>query len=72
MGMDPLDKDETFEVTIVLRGPVKRVKFQLFRAEIEKFLDACALIDDGIAPGLGGGKKLQVREHRGGVRRNAP
>ncbi len=70
MGMDPLDKEETFEVTIVLKGPVKKDKFRLFRAEIDKFLDACALIDDGLTAGAGGGKKLQVREHRGGVRKN--
>lgn len=70
MGMDPLDKEETFEVSIVLKGPVKRDKFQLFRDEIEKFLTACALIDDGKTPGEGGGKKLQVRQHRSGVRKN--
>jgi len=65
--MDPLDKDETFEVTIVLSGPIKRAKFRLFRAEVEKFFDACAAIDDGMPSG---GRKLQVRESRGGVRKN--
>ena len=50
MGMDPLDKDETFELTFVLKGPVHKDKFELFRAEIKKFLVACALI------GLGAGR----------------
>jgi hypothetical protein len=67
MGMDPLDKDETYEVTIVLSGPIKKAKFRLFRAEVDKFLDACALIDDGMPSG---GRKLLVREGRGGVRKN--
>lgn len=72
MGMDPLDKDEEFEVTIVLKGPVSKAKFRLFRAEIDTFLDACATIDDGVPVGNGGGKKLQVREGRGSVRRRVP
>jgi len=71
MGMDPLLRDESYEVTIVLQGPVKRDKFALFQAEVELFITACALIDDGIPAGGGGGKKLQVRRHRGGVRKNA-
>jgi hypothetical protein len=69
MGMDPLDKDESYEVTIVLEGPLKKAKFRLFRAELDKFLDACALIDDGMPPAQS--RKLQVREGRGGVRKNA-
>jgi len=72
MGMDPLAKDESFEVTIALQGPVSKVKFRLFRAEIDKFLDACALIDDGVPSSGGGGRKLQVREGRGGVRKKEP
>jgi hypothetical protein len=64
--MDPLDKDESYEVTIVLSGPVKTAKFRLFRAELYKFLDACELIDDGMPVNP---RKLQVREGRGGVRR---
>ena len=72
MGMDPLDKTETFELTFVLHGPVHKDKFELFRAEIKKFLVACALIDDGMPGSVGGGKKLQIREHRGGVRKNIP
>jgi len=69
MGMDPLSNNETFEVTIVLEGPVKKAKFRLFRAALDNFLDACALIDDGLPPGQS--RKLQVREGRGGVRKNA-
>lgn len=72
MGMDPLDKDETFELTFVLKGPVHKDKFKLFRDEIQKFLVGCAAIDDGVPPAQGGGKKLQIREHRGGVRKNVP
>jgi hypothetical protein len=68
MGMDPLSKDETFEVTIVLEGPLKKANFRLFRAELDKFLDACALIDDGMPTQS---RKLQVRVGRGGVRKNA-
>jgi hypothetical protein len=72
MGMDPLDKDETWELTFVLKGPVHKDKFKLFRAEVDTFLAACALIDDGMSIGSGGGKKLQIREHRASVRKNVP
>ncbi len=67
MGMDPLFPTEAYEVTIVLDGPVKKSAFRKFRAELDKFIDACATIDDG----SGTGKKLQVRESRSGVRRTA-
>jgi hypothetical protein len=67
MGMDPLDKDESYEVVIVLEGPIKKDKFRKFRDELYKFLDACEQIDDGMPSG---GRKLQVREGRGGVRKN--
>lgn len=67
MGMDPLDKDESYEVVIVLEGPIKKDKFRKFREELYKFLDACEGIDDGMPSG---GRKLQVREGRGGVRKN--
>jgi hypothetical protein len=68
MGMDPLLPNETFEVTVVLEGPVRKANFRLFKAEVDKFIDACALIDHG----HGGPKpKLQVRGVRGGVRKNA-
>jgi hypothetical protein len=69
MGMDPLAKDESYEVIIVLEGPIKKGKFREFREELYKFIDACALIDDGI-PQAEGGRKLQVREGRGGLRKN--
>lgn len=68
MGMDPLDKDETLEVTFVLHGPINRAKLQLFRTEVENFLTACAAIDNGVESG----KKLKIRQHRAGVRKNIP
>lgn len=64
MGMDPLDHTEDFEVSIVLKGPVKKKEFRLFRKQLEKFIDACEAIQDSA------GNKLKVREHRTGVRRN--
>ena len=72
MGMDPLDKDETWEVTFVLKGPVHKDKFKMFRTKVDDFLKDCATVDDGIPAGQGGGKKLQIREHRAGVRKNVP
>ena len=72
MGMDPLDKDDTWEVTFVLKGPVHKHKFKIFRAKVDAFLVDCATVDDGMPTGAGGGKKLQIREQRGGVRRNVP
>jgi hypothetical protein len=54
------------------KGPVHKDKFKLFRTEINSFFAACAQIDDGIPPGGGGGKKLQIREQRGSVRKNIP
>ena len=68
MGMDPLLANETYEVTFSIDGPVTKAKFRLFRVAIDNFVDACALIDHG----FGGPKpKLQIRESRGGVRKNA-
>jgi hypothetical protein len=67
MGMDPLGKDESYEVVIVLEGPIKKDKFRKFREELYKFLDTCETIDDGMPSQ---GRKLQVREGRGGVRKN--
>jgi hypothetical protein len=72
MGMDPLAKDESYEVTIVLQGPINKLKFRAFRTAIDTFLDACAQIDDGVPSSGGGGRKLQVREGRSGVRKTAP
>jgi hypothetical protein len=79
MGMDPVGKDETYEVTIVLEGPVNRVDFQAFRDELKKFLDN--VTGDGTAahPGLPNHHVnppppkavLQVREGRAGQRKNA-
>ncbi len=66
MGMDPLLPDENYEVTIVLEGPVKTSGFRNFRQKIYDLLDQCATVDDG----TGTGKKLKVRESRGGVRKS--
>lgn len=65
MGMDPLSATEAYEVSITLEGPIKKAAFRLFRDELDNFIDACSVIDDG----TGTGKKLQVRESRSGVRR---
>jgi len=78
MGMDPIAKDETYEVTIVLEGPVNRADFQAFRDALKAFLDS--VTGDGTAahPGLLNHHVppppkavLQVREGRAGQRKNA-
>jgi hypothetical protein len=80
MGMDPIAKDETYEVTIVLEGPVNRVDFQKFRDALKAFLDN--VTGDGTLahPGIPNTHQnppppknvLQVREGRAGQRKNAP
>ena len=78
MGMDPIDEKETYEVTIMVEGPVNIADFQIFRAKLKAFLD------EFTPAGPGGGTKnthkkyppnarpwLQVRESRGGQRKNA-
>jgi hypothetical protein len=77
--MDPVLPDETYEVTIVLEGPVNRTDFQAFRDKLKDFLDI--VTGDGTAahPGLPNNHlhpppskpKLQVRESRAGQRKNA-
>lgn len=74
MGMDPLDKDEEYEVTIVLKGPVKKKGLRLFRQELDKFVDECEKRESGFEEADPGGGpnikiKLKVREARGGVRK---
>ena len=66
MGMDPLDRKESLEVTIELNGPVNAVKLKDFQAAINTFLTTCAGIDNGVDPA---GTKLKVRVHRTGTRR---
>jgi hypothetical protein len=76
MGMDPLDKDEEYEVTIVLKGPVKKNGLRRFRQELDKFIDECEKRDSGFEEADPGGGanikiKLKVREARGGVRKRS-
>jgi hypothetical protein len=78
MGMDPLSKEEEYELTVVLKGPVKKVGYRNFRAEFDKFIDECEKKCSGFEEddGSGGGTrkqiKLKVRETRGGVRKAPP
>jgi len=78
MGMDPIDDNATYEVTIQVEGPVNIADFQIFRTKLRAFLD------EFTPAGSGGGTKnthkkfpagakpfLQVRESRGGQRKNA-
>jgi len=78
MGMDPINDDETYEVTIVVEGPVNIADFQIFRTKLKAFLD------EFTPAGPGGGTKnnhkkfppgakpwIQVRESRGGQRKKA-
>ncbi|HSB41350.1 MAG TPA: hypothetical protein VLK28_05935 [Methylomirabilota bacterium] len=68
MGMDPVSKDENFEVTIVLEGPVKVAKYRQFLTKLDTFLDDVATIlnDHPNAPK----PKLQARVGRSGVRKS--
>ena len=79
MGMDPIAEGETYEVTIQVEGPVNIADFKVFRDELKAFLDRFP--PTGNPPA--GGKKnthkkyppnqqpwLQVREARGGQRKN--
>jgi hypothetical protein len=78
--MDPIDENETYEVTIQVEGPVRRADFKKFRDELKTFLDK--VTGDGTAanPGIPNTHpnhkpakpNLQVRESRGGQRKNAP
>ena len=86
MGMDPVSLDETYEVTIILDGPVTRADFKKFRDELTSFLDKFppnperpgtppnpnAPLGPGIPSNHPNKKKptLQVREGRGGPRKN--
>ena len=74
MGMDPIEKEEEYEVTIVLKGPVKKKGLRAFRHELDKFIDECEKKESGFEePDPGGGPnikiKLKVRESRSGVRK---
>ena len=73
MGMDPIDKEEDYEVTIILKGPVKKKGLRAFRKQLDDFLDKCETVDSGFSETDGSGTsvpiKLKVREGRSGVRR---
>jgi hypothetical protein len=72
MGMDPISLDESYEVTIMLDGPVNVADFATFRTELKAFLDKFATINNTHPQHKPGKNKLQVRESRGSVRTNAP
>jgi len=69
MGMDPVNQDENYEVTIVLEGPVKVAKYRVFQDKLRAFLDDVATVVNDHP--LATKPKLQAREGRGGVRKNA-
>ena len=77
MGMDPIIDAETYEVTVTLEGPVNIADFQIFRTKLRAFLDEFS--PTGTAGGVKNTHKkfppnqrpwLQVRESRGGQRKN--
>jgi hypothetical protein len=73
MGMDPIDENETYEVTIQVEGPVNIDDFKKFRDELKTFLDKFKG-PTGIKnthPNHKPAKpNIQVRESRGGQRKN--
>ena len=77
MGMDPIAKDETYEIIIQIEGPVNRADFKKLRDELQKFFDATTGDGTTAHPGLPNTHpgnpppKLQVRESRSGQRKNA-
>jgi phosphatidylserine/phosphatidylglycerophosphate/cardiolipin synthase-like enzyme len=68
MGMDPIAKDENYEVTIVLEGPVKVAKYREFQDKLRAFLDQVATITNDHPHATK--PKLQAREGRAGVRKS--
>jgi hypothetical protein len=72
MGMDPVDPNESYEVTIMLEGPVNAADFAKFQTELKTFIDKFATIPNTHPNHKPGKNKLQVRESRSGVRKNAP
>jgi hypothetical protein len=73
MGMDPLGQTDDFELTIGLKGPVKKKAFREFRKALDHFIDACEKISSGYQETGPPVKdvKLKVREVRSGVRSTA-
>jgi len=77
MGMDPIAEDETYELTIVVEGPVNRADFQAIRDKLKIFLDTVTGDGTAASPGLPNTHphhkpakpKLQVREGRSGQRK---
>ena len=86
MGMDPIVEGETYEVTIQVEGPLNIHDFREFRKELHDFLDKFsgkpAAPPNPAVPGKPNSHKkyntvnprpvIQVREARGGQRKNAP
>lgn len=70
MGMDPLDQDENWEVTVALEGPLNVADYRTFRTALDTFLDTVALIPNS-HPAAPAGAKLQMRLVRSGVRSTA-
>jgi hypothetical protein len=71
MGMDPVGKDETYEVTVVLEGPVNRADFEAFRGKLKDFLDTVSALPNHHVNPPPPKNVLQVREGRAGQRKNA-
>jgi len=76
--MDPIADGENYEMTIMVEGPVNIADFHIFRTKLKAFLD------EFTPAGTSGGVKnthkkfptgakpfLQVREGRGGQRKDA-
>jgi hypothetical protein len=72
MGMDPVAIDESYEVTIMLEGPINAADFATFRTELKTFLDKFATINNTHPQHKPGKNKLQARESRSGVRKSVP
>ena len=66
MGMDPVQQQELYELTVQLEGPISVEAFKNFRTAVNNFLDAARLLTD--PPTGPGAKKLKVRESRTNVR----
>lgn len=73
MGMDPIEKEEAYEITVSIEGPVKKKGFRDLQKALDAFIDACANVETGyfdtsVTPPVK--LKALVRQSRGGVRKN--